>query len=123
MTDRDLDLEDRARQWPAHKDEHDTPQAGCCWCEEEQTCRECGLEFRSQERKTGRIHLHRKICVARLREERERLSDALRRLSEIAEAAPELNLCNYDEGQVEALNGAMIEVVLALRTALGKEGA
>jgi Lar family restriction alleviation protein len=46
------------------------------------------------------------------------LVEALRVASEIAERAPELNMANYDEDQVAALNADMIELCLHLRQAL-----
>src|SRR3990167_6386871 len=42
----------------------------------------------------------------------------LKECLEIAERAPELNMCNYDHDQVAELNQAMIEITLKLRSAL-----
>ena len=49
-------------------------------------------------------------------------SDEVREAAEIAEAAPELNLNNYDHEEVVRLNDAMIAVTLKLRAALDARG-
>ena len=46
------------------------------------------------------------------------LRAALETASEIAEAAPELNMRNYDESQVSELNDAMVKLTLHIRSAL-----
>lgn len=66
-------------------------------------------------KKMQAIAAHREAHTAGLR-------DALKQASEIAERAPELNMSNYDEEQVAALNADMVELCLHLRTALSEHG-
>lgn len=47
---------------------------------------------------------------------------ALQGIGTLIEAAPELNMANYDEGQVEDLNNAGTEICLAVRKAIKEIG-
>lgn len=45
-------------------------------------------------------------------------ADLLTQLFAIAEAAPELNMSNYDESQVSEINDAMVKIYLLLKAAI-----
>ncbi len=58
---------------------------------------------------------HREAAEARAREEG---AKAMQEAFDIADAAPELNMSNYDHDQVDALNKAMNELHSVLKAAL-----